>query len=104
MSQACTSSHTAFSTAQLGKFTTVKMEDIRLLTSKQQDDLPPASKACILISTYTMMGFTGCVHGAWRPALGMRGVPYVIGPCSHVIGPCSQPTESPIRGSDEANL
>ena len=82
----------------------MKMEDIRLLTSKQQDDLPPASKACILISTYTMMGFTGCVHGAWRPALGMRGVPYVIGPCSHVIGPCSQPTESPIRGSDEANL
>lgn len=75
----------------------MKMEDIRLLTSKQQDDLPPASKACILISTYTMMGFTGCVHGAWRPALGMRGVPYVI-------GPCSQPTESPIRGSDEANL
>jgi len=46
---------------QLGKFTTIDQADIRVLTSKSKDRLPPPTQACVLISTYTMMGYTGCV-------------------------------------------
>ena len=44
---------------QLLKFTTVSKKSICILTSKRKDRLPSEADACVLISTYSMMGYTG---------------------------------------------